>query len=112
MASFETSPAIRFTNFHWCSGKLQEGLDRLESYLSRLDQVVESYKKTHPNQVFAGDNHGYAIFKKKHKALMRAESGKKGTFYLHPNAAGSKVLAKVGNCVDDSANVCRMLKGL
>ncbi len=34
------------------------------------------------------------FFQKNHEKLFKAEQGKHGFFYLHPNAEGSKALAE------------------
>jgi len=82
-------------NTHNGATYLNEGLQRLESYFPRIDSIVREYKMSHPNQVFAGDRSGFAIFKKGYKTFLKPEQGKDGVFYLHPNAEGSKELAKI-----------------
>lgn len=82
-------------NTHNNAGYLKEGLQRLESYSPQLDALVEEYELSNPNQVFAGDKSGFRIFRKKSKKLFKPEEGKKGVFYLHPNAEGSEKLAKI-----------------
>lgn len=82
-------------NTHNGATYLAEGLQRLGSYFPRIDSIVREYKTSHPNQVYAGDRSGFAIFKKGYKTLLKPEPGKDGVFYLHPNAEGSKELAKI-----------------
>ena len=40
------------------------------------------------------DNEAFDYFRAKHHKFMFAEDGKAGTFYLHPNEAGAKKLAR------------------
>lgn len=70
----------------------QPGLDRLQSYFPAIDAVVESFARTNPGHVFAGDADAFAWFSTHYRAEMNPEPGVNGTFYLHPNAVGSKVL--------------------
>ena len=44
--------------------------------------------------VFLGDVDGYAFFEKHYKRYHVPEKGNAGIFYLHPNEAGAKHLAK------------------
>jgi len=74
---------------------LEEGLNRLKSYFPKIDNLVKKYTKLAPKRIFAGDKSGFDFFKKNHTALFKPEQGKKGTFYLHPNAQGSKELARI-----------------
>jgi len=71
---------------------LAEGLARLQSYFPEINELVKSYKKTNPHQVFLGDKKGFAYFQKNHEALMQHENGKQGIFYLHPNETGAQQL--------------------
>ena len=71
---------------------LAEGLQRLQSYFPGLDQLVASYKESHPGQVFAGDHKAFSYFRKHHLTDMQHESGHQGTFYLHPNEQGAVAL--------------------
>jgi hypothetical protein len=80
-------------NTHNNAGYMQEGLDRLNSYFSQIDALAAEYKISHPNQVYLGNKAVFSFFQKNHKELFKAEDGKHGTFYLHPNAKGSKALA-------------------
>jgi len=83
------------TNTQNNAAYLQEGLNRLESYFPKIDNLVKKYKKIAPGHVFAGDKSGFEFFKKNHSTFFKPEQGKKGTFYLHPNAEGSKELARI-----------------
>lgn len=77
------------------SSYLQTGLDRLISYSLQLNDLVNEYKTNYSKQVFAGDPSSFTYFRKNYKKLYKPENGKQGTFYLHPNAAGSKALSKI-----------------
>ncbi|RQO69411.1 lipolytic protein G-D-S-L family [Pedobacter sp. KBW06] len=81
-------------NTHNNAGYMQEGLDRLSSYFSQIESVYAEHKLIHPNQVYLGNKAVFSFFQKQHKQLFKAEDGKHGTFYLHPNAEGSKRLAE------------------
>lgn len=80
------------TNTYNGSKYLAEGLARLQSYFPKIDELVKSYKKTNPKQVFLGDKKGFAHFEKNHEALMQHENGRQGIFYLHPNEKGAQDL--------------------
>jgi len=78
---------------------LAEGLARLQSYFPELKSLVKSYSKTHPNQVFMGDQKGFDYFRKNYLTDLVAEKGQQGTFYLHPNPKGA---AQLGSFWADS----------
>lgn len=44
--------------------------------------------------VYLGDRDAFDYFGAKHRKYMFAEDGKAGTFYLHPNEAGARKLAR------------------
>lgn len=73
---------------------LQEGLDRLESYLPQIDLLVKEYHQKGIDRVHRGDVKGFKQFKK-HQEWLTAEQGYSGTFYLHPNKTGAQQLAKM-----------------
>lgn len=81
-------------NTHNNAGYMQEGLDRLSSYFSQIEALYADYKISHPNKVYLGNKDVFGFFQKNHKKLFKAEDGKHGVFYLHPNAEGSKALAQ------------------
>lgn len=81
-------------NTHNNAGYMQEGLDRLSSYSSQIETLYAAYKLSHPNKVYLGSKGVFSFFQKKHKKMFKAENGKHGVFYLHPNAKGSKALAE------------------
>lgn len=78
-------------NTHNSAIYLQEGLDRLQTYMP----VIESLAKKNSGFVVVGDKKGFDIFRKNYKKLYQAQDGNSGTFYLHPNAEGAKVLGDV-----------------
>jgi hypothetical protein len=68
---------------------LKAGLERLISYTPELEQLVETYAATRPNQVFPGDTEAFEYFKANHATELIPEDGNAGTFYLHPNTSGA-----------------------
>jgi lysophospholipase L1-like esterase len=68
------------------------GLQRLQSYFPQIDKLANSYQSDYPGQVCAGDSSVFHYFQEHYQDLCRPESGKAGTFYLHPNAKGAEVL--------------------
>ena len=72
---------------------LQEGLDRLQSYLPVIDDLVGEYKVEHQH-VFLGDTKAFSYFRRKHLTDFQAEQGHQGIFYLHPNAKGAEMLGQ------------------
>jgi len=81
-------------NTHNNAGYMQEGLDRLNSYFSQIEALYAEHKLSHPNKVYLGEKAVYRFFQKDSEKLFKAEEGKHGTFYLHPNVEGSKRLAQ------------------
>lgn len=74
---------------------LAAGLARLQRYFPEMERLVKGYAKTHPGQAFLGDKKGFGYFKKNHLTDLKPEEGKQGTFYLHPNEKGAKVLGEI-----------------
>lgn len=72
---------------------LQEGLNRLKSYIPIIDVLVAEYKSAHQN-VFLGDTKAFDYFKNNYLTDLQPEDGHQGTFYLHPNAKGAKALGE------------------
>jgi lysophospholipase L1-like esterase len=70
------------------------GLARLQTYFPEIDQLISDYAITHPGRVFTGDKLAFNDFSNNYLTEQTPESGVQGTFYLHPNAAGSVVLGK------------------
>ena len=81
-------------NTYNSSKYLKEGLERLDSYVPEIDDMVSDYKKTYPGRVFKGDTKAFKYFKKHYLKLLKPEKGQAGTFYLHPNEEGVEVLGK------------------
>ncbi|WP_184547531.1 GDSL-type esterase/lipase family protein [Mucilaginibacter sp. FT3.2] len=73
---------------------LQEGLNRLQSYVPKIDSLVAGYTANNPNRVFVGDKKAFKYFKKHHLTHLTPENGKQGIFYLHPNKQGAIVLGE------------------
>jgi lysophospholipase L1-like esterase len=82
------------TNTYNRSRYLKEGLERLESYMPQIDQLVKTYQTTAPGRVFKGDTKAFDHFRKNYLKLLKPENGQQGTFYLHPNEEGVAVLGK------------------
>ncbi|MBE9460856.1 GDSL-type esterase/lipase family protein [Dyadobacter subterraneus] len=82
------------TNTYNSSKYLQEGLDRLETYIPEIDGMISEYKTSDPGRVFKGDTKAFKYFKKHYLQLLKPEKGQQGTFYLHPNEEGVVVLGK------------------
>ncbi len=73
---------------------MQEGLDRLQTYMPQIDALVKAYKKTNPHHVFIGDRDAYKYFEQNYLTDLKAENGLDGVFYLHPNKKGDIALGK------------------
>ena len=85
-------PVWYSTNTYNSSRYLEEGQKRLRSYGSEIAALTRAYDRTHPGHVFEGSKLGWEYFKRHHLTDMRHEKGQRGTFFLHPNAKGSKAL--------------------
>src|ERR1035437_766901 len=77
---------------HNHSTYMAAGLARLQSYFPELPKLVKEYSQSHPDQVFTGNLKGFEYFKINYLTDLIPESGKSGTFYLHPNKKGDIVL--------------------
>lgn len=82
------------TNTYNGSKYLEEGLNRLKSYIPVLDHMIADYQNSEPGRVFKGDTKAFKYFKKHYLKLLKPENGQQGTFYLHPNEEGSQVLGE------------------
>ena len=71
---------------------LAEGLTRLQRYFPELEALVESYSHTNQGHVLMGDKKGFSYFENNCLTDLDPESGKQGTFYLHPNKKGAEML--------------------
>lgn len=68
----------------------ENSLKQVQSYW-KVDQALAKERKN----VFLGSDEIYAFFAQNYKEMMTPEEGLQGTFYLHPNAAGSAELGKL-----------------
>ena len=73
---------------------LNEGLERLKSYYPMIEKLVKHYQTARPRQVFLGDTQAFDFFKNHYTEYFTPEAGNAGTFYLHPNKEGAKVLGR------------------
>jgi lysophospholipase L1-like esterase len=73
---------------------LQEGLTRLQTYIPVMDELVNTYKKSNPKQVFVGDKDAFKYFEKNAVTDFQHEQGQQGIFYLHPNQQGAVALGE------------------
>ena len=76
-------------NTHNNSQYLVAGQKRMVAYTDVLIDIASKNADT-----YFGDNEAFDYFQAKHRKFMFAEDGKAGTFYLHPNEAGAKKLAR------------------
>lgn len=80
---------------------LKEGLERLKSYIPEIDALIAEYQSAEPGRVLKGDTKAFKHFKKNAVKLFKPENGQAGTFYLHPNVEGVKVLGTYwGKAID------------
>ncbi|MCF0073575.1 GDSL-type esterase/lipase family protein [Dyadobacter sp. CY261] len=82
------------TNTYNRSKYLAEGLERLQTYVPELDELIKETKTAEPGRVFKGDTKAFKYFKKHYLELFKPENGQQGVFYLHPNVEGVKVLGE------------------
>lgn len=88
-------------NTHNGSTYLQEGLSRLRTYFPEIDTLVSHYHAANGTRVFAGDKAAFNYFKKHYLTDLKAEDGRDGVFYLHPNAKGAAALGRFwGKAID------------
>ena len=87
-------------NTHNAATYLEEGLNRLQTYTPVLEALAK--EKAY---ILTGDRDGYNLFKRKATKYFVAENGNSGTFYLHPNAVGAKILGELW-----AKNISRHLK--
>ncbi|MDR2705248.1 MAG: GDSL-type esterase/lipase family protein [Planctomycetaceae bacterium] len=74
---------------------LLEGQLRVTVYGLEIQSLVDFYSQTpDKTRVFSGDTQAYYYFKTHHETTMRHETGKQGTFFLHPNDRGADVLGR------------------
>ena len=80
-------------NTHNGAVYLQEGLDRLKTYMPMITKLCELFQKSERPQVWPGDPTVFSFFENK-KQYFVAENGNSGVFYLHPNTTGGTKLAE------------------
>ncbi|MDR0610276.1 MAG: GDSL-type esterase/lipase family protein [Planctomycetaceae bacterium] len=74
---------------------LLEGQLRVTVYGLEIQSLVDFYSQTpDKTRVYLGDTKAYHYFKTHYESAMRHETGKKGTFFLHPNDRGADVLGR------------------
>ena len=73
---------------------LEAGLKRLKSYVPMIKKLITHYEAAKPGQVFLGDTKAFDFFKEHYEQYFTPEDGNAGTFYLHPNKEGAKILGK------------------
>ncbi|MDR0338511.1 MAG: GDSL-type esterase/lipase family protein [Planctomycetaceae bacterium] len=74
---------------------LLEGQLRVTVYGQEIQSLVDFYSRTPDRmRVVLGDTQAYSYFKTHHESAMRHETGKNGTFFLHPNDRGAEVLGR------------------
>ena len=76
-------------NTHNASQYLVAGQKRMVAYTDVLIEIANENE-----DVYLGDRDAFDYFGAKHRKYMFAEDGKAGTFYLHPNEAGARKLAR------------------
>ena len=76
-------------NTHNGSQYLVAGQKRMVDYTNILIEIA-----LENDDVYMGDSDAFDYFQQKHRKYMFAEDGKAGTFYLHPNEAGARKLAR------------------
>ncbi len=74
---------------------LQEGQDRLRSYIPGIDSLIDAYRSQGRNYLHRGATRGWRLFEREAAALFTPETGLAGTFYLHPNKEGAERLARL-----------------
>ncbi len=76
-------------NTHNAAQYLVAGQKRMVAYTDVLIEIANENE-----DVYLGDRDAFDYFGSKHRKYMFAEDGKAGTFYLHPNEAGARKLAR------------------
>lgn len=71
------------------------GLNRLISYFSKFDAVVEFYRESRPGRVYLGDKIGFDLMRTDPHRYLTPEAGQDGVFYLHPNEEGARLLGSL-----------------
>lgn len=76
-------------NTHNAAQYLVAGQKRMVAYTDVLIEIANENE-----DVYLGDRDAFDYFGAKYRKYMFAEDGKAGTFYLHPNEAGARKLAR------------------
>lgn len=76
-------------NTHNASQYLVAGQKRMVAYTDVLVEIANENE-----DIYLGDRDAFDFFGKRHRKYMFAEDGKAGVFYLHPNEAGARKLAR------------------
>ena len=76
-------------NTHNAAQYLVAGQKRMVAYTDVLIEIANENE-----DVYLGDRDAFDYFGARHRKYMFAEDGKAGTFYLHPNEAGARKLAR------------------
>lgn len=76
-------------NTHNNSQYLVAGQKRMVDYTNILIEIA-----LENDDIYIGDSDAFDFFQSKHRKYMFAEDGKAGIFYLHPNEAGARKLAR------------------
>lgn len=76
-------------NTHNAAQYLVAGQKRMVAYTDVLVEIANENE-----DIYLGDCDAFDYFGSKHRKYMFAEDGKAGTFYLHPNEAGARKLAR------------------
>lgn len=76
-------------NTHNASQYLVAGQKRMVAYTDVLIEIANEH-----DDIYLGDREAFDFFSTRYHRYMFAEDGKAGTFYLHPNEAGAKKLAR------------------
>ena len=76
-------------NTHNGAQYLVAGQKRMVDYTNILIEIA-----LENDDVYMGDSDAFDYFQQKHRKYMFAEDGKAGIFYLHPNEAGARKLAR------------------
>lgn len=66
----------------------------LQSYWKSMPDLVRRMEPDHLGALYLGDSKAYNYFKANYHTDMTPQPGGNGTFYLHPNEKGAKVLGE------------------
>jgi unsaturated rhamnogalacturonyl hydrolase len=81
-----------FSKNTWNSARyMEDGLKRIQTYFPVIKEIV----KTHSDFVLLGDTKGFNTLRLDPPKYYKPQDGHAGTFYLHPNAYGAKVVGQL-----------------